>query len=122
MLLIDDLLRRLVDTEASDLHLRVGEPPVMRIHGNLTRLDMPVLTDTDLYDLVHPMMNPERQHRFETTMELDMSYAVPGLSRFRVNIFRQYPDGVHLQRGQRLRQLVVQLARSLVASTSPSRP
>ncbi len=89
MLVIDDLLRRLVETEASDLHLRVGEPPVMRIHGNLTRLDMPALTDTDLYDLVHPMMNPERQHRFETTMELDMSYQVPGLSRFRVNIFRQ---------------------------------
>jgi twitching motility protein PilT len=61
----------------------------MRIHGNLTRLDMDPLSDRDMYDLVHPVMNPERQARFEKSMELDMSYAVPGLSRFRVNIFRQ---------------------------------
>lgn len=89
MLQIDNLLRQLVDTEASDLHLRVGEPPVMRIHGVLTRLNLPKLTDRDMFDLVHPMMNPERQARFERSMELDMSYSVPGLSRFRVNIFRQ---------------------------------
>jgi DNA-binding LacI/PurR family transcriptional regulator len=89
MIHIDDLLRLLVEREASDLHLRVGEPPVMRIHGNLVRLDMPCLTDRDMYDLVHPVMNPEREVRFEQTMELDLSYAVPGLSRFRVNIFRQ---------------------------------
>jgi twitching motility protein PilT len=61
----------------------------MRIHGKLTRLPLPPLTDRDLYDLTYPMMNPERQVRFEQTMELDMSYSVPGLSRFRVNIFRQ---------------------------------
>lgn len=89
MMHIDDLLRLLVEREASDLHLRVGEPPVMRIHGNLVRLDLPCLTDRDMYDLVHPVMNPEREVRFEQTMELDLSYAVPGLSRFRVNIFRQ---------------------------------
>jgi twitching motility protein PilT len=86
---IDDLLHMLVDREASDLHLRVGEPPVMRIHGDLIRLEMPRLTDATMYELVHPMMNPERLVRFEQTMELDMSYQVPGLSRFRVNIFRQ---------------------------------
>jgi twitching motility protein PilT len=89
MIQIDDLLRLLVQKEASDLHLRVGEPPVMRIHGNLVRQEMPVLTDRDMYDLIHPIMNPERSVRFEQTMELDMSYAVPGLARFRVNIFRQ---------------------------------
>ncbi|HEV2473581.1 MAG TPA: type IV pilus twitching motility protein PilT, partial [Chthonomonadales bacterium] len=86
---IDDMLRMLVQKEASDLHLRVGEPPVMRIHGRLTRLEMPLLTDRDMYDLIHPVMNPERQVRFEQMMELDMSYAVPDLARFRVNIFRQ---------------------------------
>src|SRR5205814_8148696 len=61
----------------------------MRIHGNLTRLDLPVLTDRDMYDLVHPVLNPEREVRFEQTKELDASYSVPGLSRFRVNIFQQ---------------------------------
>src|SRR6266700_2302422 len=90
MLVIDDLLRRLVDTEASDLHLRVGEPPVMRIHGDLKRLDgFEPLTDSDMGDLLYVMMNDERRVRFEQNMELDMSYQVPGLSRFRVNIFRQ---------------------------------
>lgn len=80
----------LVSSEASDLHLRVGEPPVFRIHGRLERVrDMPTLTDRDMYDLVMPMMNADRQVRFEQNLELDMSYAVPGLARFRVNVFRQ---------------------------------
>jgi len=86
---IDELLHLLVQNEASDLHLRVDEPPVIRIHGVLTRLNMPRLTERHMYDLVHPIMTPEKQVRFEQTMELDTSYAVPGLSRFRVNIFRQ---------------------------------
>ncbi|MDE2125964.1 MAG: type IV pilus twitching motility protein PilT [Armatimonadetes bacterium] len=89
MLHIDDLLKLLVEREASDLHLRVDEPPVMRIHGVLTRLDMPVISEHDIYELIHPVMSPDREARFEQTMELDTSYAVPGLSRFRVNIFRQ---------------------------------
>ncbi len=89
MIHIDQMLHQLVECGASDLHLRVGEPPVMRIHGELVRQNMPVLNDRDMYDLIHPMLNPERQMRFEQTMELDMSYQVPGLSRFRVNIFRQ---------------------------------
>ncbi len=86
---IDDLLHQLVQREASDLHLRVGEPPVMRVHGALQRLQMPILNDQSLYDLIHPVMNVEKQVRFEQTMELDTSYSVPGLSRFRVNVFRQ---------------------------------
>lgn len=89
MINLDNLLHLLVESEASDLHLRVGEPPVMRIHGSLTRLDMPVLGDREMYDLLHPLMNPERQQRFEQTKELDASYSVPGLARFRVNVFRQ---------------------------------
>jgi twitching motility protein PilT len=90
MLHIDDLLHMLVESEASDLHLRVGEPPVMRILGDLKRVPgMPLLTDRDMYDLLYPVMTEERKVRFEQNMELDMSYAVPGLSRFRVNLFRQ---------------------------------
>lgn len=87
---IDDLLRELVQREASDLHLRVGEPPIFRVHGTLQRVpDMAPLTDHDMYQLIHVVMNPEREVRFEQNMELDMSYAVPGLARFRVNLFRQ---------------------------------
>jgi len=90
MLHIDELLHMLVQKEASDLHLRVGEPPIMRIHGDLLRLEgLPRLTDRDMHDLLYPTMNEERRIRFDQNMELDMSYQVPGLSRFRVNIFRQ---------------------------------
>src|SRR5258708_5885052 len=89
MLHIDELLHLLVERGASDLHLRVGEPPVMRIDGNLTRLDMPPLLDRDMYDLIHPVMNTDKEVRFQQNLELDTSYSVPGLSRFRVNIFRQ---------------------------------
>src|SRR5579859_6230837 len=86
---IDDLLYQLVQREASDLHLRFGEPPVIRVHGALIRLPLPPLNDHTIYDLIHPIMNAEKQVRFEQTMELDTSYSIPGLSRFRVNIFRQ---------------------------------
>ncbi|MBC7527754.1 MAG: type IV pilus twitching motility protein PilT [Chthonomonadaceae bacterium] len=86
---IDSLLHQLVEKDASDLHLKVGEPPLMRIDGVLTRLPIPALNAREMYDLLYPMMNTERQVHFERTLELDMSYSVPGLSRFRVNIFRQ---------------------------------
>ncbi|HZP84315.1 MAG TPA: type IV pilus twitching motility protein PilT [Chthonomonadaceae bacterium] len=89
MVHIDEMLRLMVDEDASDLHLRVGEPPVMRVHGHLMRLDLPPLTDHDLFELVQPVMNVERELHFTQMMELDTSYEVPGLSRFRINIFRQ---------------------------------
>src|SRR5947209_1562591 len=86
---VDDLLRMLVEREASDLHLRAGEPPIMRIHGNLVRTKLPVLTAEDTKSLLYAIMNEERRQRFEENMEMDMSYALPGLARFRVNVFRQ---------------------------------
>ncbi|MCL5284043.1 MAG: type IV pilus twitching motility protein PilT [Armatimonadetes bacterium] len=86
---IDDLLRQLVARDGTDLHLKVGEPPIMRIQGQLMRLDGPKLSDRDMYDLVYSLLNDERKVRYEQNMELDLSYAVPGLSRFRVNLFRQ---------------------------------
>jgi twitching motility protein PilT len=86
---IDDLLRMLVAREASDLHIRAGEPPIMRIHGELTRTDLPVLTPADTESLLFAILNEERRQRFLEFKELDLSHAIPGLARFRVNIFRQ---------------------------------
>jgi len=86
---IDELLRMLVQRGASDLHLKVGEPPVMRLHGDLVRTDLGRLTGEDVRDLLYSLMNEEQQRRFEQNMELDMSHAIPGLARFRVNVFRQ---------------------------------
>jgi twitching motility protein PilT len=86
---IDDLLRMLVEREASDLHIRAGEPPMMRIHGELTRTDLPRLTGEDIENLLFAILNEERKRRFLEFKELDLSYAIHGLARFRVNMFRQ---------------------------------
>jgi len=86
---IDDLLRMVVQRDASDLHLRAGEPPILRIHGDLKRTDLPRLTAEDVKNLLYAILNKERRQRFERDKELDLSYEVPGLARFRVNMFWQ---------------------------------
>ena len=86
---IDDLLRMVVQRDASDLHLRAGEPPILRIHGDLKRTDLPQLTAEDVKNLLYAILNEERRQRFERDKELDLSYEVPGLARFRVNMFWQ---------------------------------
>jgi twitching motility protein PilT len=86
---IDDLLRMVVQRDASDLHLRAGEPPILRIHGDLKRTDLPRLTAEDVKNLLYAILNEERRQRFERDKELDLSYEVPGLARFRVNMFWQ---------------------------------
>jgi len=84
-----ELLQMLVDRSGSDLHMRVGEPPIFRIHGDLIRLEViPPLTDAEIERLVLPIVNDDRRASFEEKMELDMSYATD-FARFRVNIFRQ---------------------------------
>jgi len=88
-MVIDDLLRALVQEEGSDLHLKVGEPPIFRIHGHLKRTHWPPLSAEDMKNLLYPMLNEERRRRLETELELDMSYAIRGLARFRVNMFWQ---------------------------------
>ncbi|MEO7453788.1 MAG: type IV pilus twitching motility protein PilT [Fimbriimonadales bacterium] len=84
---IDDLLRDLVRREASDLHLKPGLPPVMRIHGTLVHTEYPVLTAENVQNLLQGILSEERYARFEGFKELDLSYEVSGLSRFRVNMF-----------------------------------
>jgi len=86
---LDRLLRILVERNASDLHLKAGEPPVMRVHGDLFRTDFPVLAAEDTQEILYAIMSPDRRTRFEERLELDMAYAIPDLARFRVNVFRQ---------------------------------
>ncbi len=87
---IDDLLRQLVERKGSDLHIKAGEPPVLRIFGDLTRLtNYPVFSAADTRNLLYTIMTPERQRRFEEHLELDMAYSIEGLARFRVNVFQQ---------------------------------
>ncbi len=86
-MLLDKLLTELVARDGSDLHLRYGEPPIMRIHGKLTRSEFDKIERVE--DIVYPILSEERRKRLEEYMELDLSYSIKGVARFRVNCFRQ---------------------------------
>ncbi len=86
---LDELLRQLVETRASDLHLKPTRPPLMRINGRLTPLDMPAL-DTDTVDaLLEPIVPEFLRPRLSENMGIDFGYGVAGVSRFRASIFWQ---------------------------------
>ncbi|MDP9147270.1 MAG: type IV pili twitching motility protein PilT, partial [Acidobacteriota bacterium] len=81
---IDDLLRRAVETKASDLHLKVGNHPYLRIDGVLTPLaDIPRVTPEEMLSMAFSMMTNRQKQKFKETAELDMAYGVAGLGRFR---------------------------------------
>jgi twitching motility protein PilT len=87
---IQELLEYAVNHQASDLHLTAGIPPTLRIWGRLVPMaHCPVLTPEDTYQLAYSMMNAFQKQKFERTWELDLSYGVSGLGRFRVNVYRQ---------------------------------
>lgn len=87
-MLIDDLLKEVIDYKASDLHLSVGLPPVIRVDGNLLRTKYEPFTPSGIEDLLFPMLNNEQRRNLEQHWELDMSYGISGLGRFRVNIYK----------------------------------
>ncbi len=89
MFILNDLLNLVMDNDASDLHLTVGTPPVIRVDGDLIATDLDVLTPMDTRSLVYNMLTAEQQKEFEEKCELDISYSVHGFGRFRVNIYRQ---------------------------------
>ena len=87
---IDDLLRRAVESKASDLHLKVGNHPYLRIDGELNPLaDVPRVTPEEMLSMAFSMMTNRQKQKFKETAELDMAYGVAGLGRFRVNVFQQ---------------------------------
>ncbi len=87
-MIIDDLLKEIVQFRASDLHISVGLPPVVRIDGNLLRTKYEPFTPNGVEDLLFPMLTNEQRRTLEQTWELDMSYGLEGLGRFRVNIYK----------------------------------
>ena len=87
---IDDLLRRAVESKASDLHLKVGNHPYLRVDGILQPLaDVPRITPEEMLSMAFSMMTNRQKQKFKETAELDMAYGVAGLGRFRVNVFQQ---------------------------------
>jgi twitching motility protein PilT len=87
---IDDLLRIAMERKASDLHLKVGNYPHLRIDGELVPLtDQPRVTAEDMLTMAFSMMSARQKQKFKETSEIDMAYGVAGLGRFRVNVFQQ---------------------------------
>ena len=86
---IEELLRLTIEKEASDLHLSVGIPPSLRIDGNLVFTGLPSLTQKICKELCYSLLSEEQKNRFEKSKELDFSYGIPGLGRFRVNLSYQ---------------------------------
>ena len=86
---IDELLRLQVEWRGSDLHLTVGLPPMIRVDGKLEKAPYEVCTEYDTQRLVYDIITDREIEVFEETRELDLSYGVKGLSRFRVNVYRQ---------------------------------
>jgi len=87
---IDDLLKISVERKASDLHLKVGNHPILRIDGLLHPLhELKRLMQEDTIAMAYSMLNPQQKEKFKTDHEIDMAYSVPGLGRFRCNIFNQ---------------------------------
>jgi len=86
---LPDLLRRTLEMNASDLHLTAGSPPQVRVHGDLQRLDLPELTPTDTKQYAYSVLTDAQKKRFEEALELDFSFGIRGLARFRCNVFNQ---------------------------------
>jgi len=85
--IIDDLLRLIVDKSGSDLHLTVGSPPMLRLQGKLWPTDIPALTAKETRRLIFQFLNNDQRERLERDLELDISYELEGVARFRCNIF-----------------------------------
>lgn len=86
---IADLLDFAVKNKASDLHLSAGQPPMLRIQGEIRRLDLEPLTHKEVHQAVYDIMTERQRQKLEETMEVDFSFDLPNVSRFRVNAFMQ---------------------------------
>src|SRR5947199_244363 len=86
---LSDLLKRLMEMSGSDLHITTNSPPQIRVHGHLVPLDLPQMTPADTKQLAYSVMTDAQKHRFEESLELDFSFGLKGLARFRANVFNQ---------------------------------
>ena len=86
---LEELLRLMMDKKASDLHIAAGSPPQIRIDGTLQALSMPPLSADEALKICFEVLTPEQIKTFEQRFEIDLSFAVEGLCRFRANVYRQ---------------------------------
>ena len=86
---ITELLAFSVKNKASDLHLSSGLPPMIRVHGDVRRINLPAMEHKDVHGMVYDIMNDGQRKIYEETLECDFSFEIPNLARFRVNAFNQ---------------------------------
>jgi twitching motility protein PilT len=86
---ISELLAFVVKNKASDLHLSAGLPPMIRVHGDVRRINLPALEHKDVHGMIYDIMNDSQRKAYEETLECDFSFEIQGLARFRVNAFNQ---------------------------------
>jgi twitching motility protein PilT len=86
---IAELLAFSVKNNASDLHISAGLPPMLRVHGDIRRINLPAMEHKDVHGLVYDIMSDAQRKIFEENLEVDFSFEIPNLARFRVNAFNQ---------------------------------
>ena len=86
---ITSLLRLSIKEQASDLHLSAGLPPILRVDGDMIRTDLPVLLPSQVESLVHEVLNDTQIKALKDGIEIDFSFEIPEMARFRANIFNQ---------------------------------
>jgi twitching motility protein PilT len=86
---LHQLLKTMVERGGSDLHVTTNSPPQIRVDGKLVPLDLPALTAPETKQLAYSVLTDAQKHRFEENLELDISFGIKGLARFRANIFNQ---------------------------------
>ena len=89
MATLPELLKTTVEMDGSDLHITTNTPPQIRVHGHLQRLQMPELNPSETKALVYSVLTDAQKKRFEESKELDFSFGIRGLARFRCNVFNQ---------------------------------
>ncbi len=130
---LPELLKTTVDIDGSDLHLSIGSPPQVRVHGALRRLELPDLSPTDTKSLAYSVLTDAQKKRFEEFLELDFSFGIRGVARFRCNLFnqkgavgavyRQIPERIRTFEDLQLPAVIGKLAekpRGLVLVTGPT--
>src|SRR5438552_10632018 len=133
MTTLPELLQILVERDGSDLHIATATPPQVRVHGHLQRLPMDDMQPSDTKQLVYSVLTDAQKKRFEETMELDFSFGIKGLARFRCNVFSQrgavgavyrvIPEKIRTLQELALPQVLANLAdrpRGLVLVTGPT--
>ena len=84
---ITELLAFSAKNNASDLHVSSGEPPMIRVDGDIKRINLPAMEHKDVHAMIYDIMNDKQRKDFEEFLETDFSFEVPGVARFRVNAF-----------------------------------